>query len=112
MSKVQRILITFDTHTPYLAFRVRELQREIERRGLGALIELEVLLIALEETSYQWEAGHLSELYGGVSVRALTDKFRGLGFGTWLKWTTIKTSFAMLFHYLKASPPSDVCWRV
>jgi glycosyltransferase involved in cell wall biosynthesis len=104
MSKVQRILITFDTHTPYLAFRVRELQREIERRGLGALIELEVLLIALEETSYQWEAGQLSELYGGVPVRALTDKFRGLGFGTWLKWTTIKTSFAMLLHYLKRRP--------
>ncbi len=104
MSKAQRILITFDTHTPYLAFRVRELQREIERRGLAAQIELEVLLIALEETSYQWEAGQLSELYGGVPVRALTDKFRGLGFGTWLKWTTVKTSFKVLAHYLKRRP--------
>jgi glycosyltransferase involved in cell wall biosynthesis len=104
MDKPQRVLITFDTHTPYLAFRVRELQRELERRGWQDRVSLEVVLVALEETSYQWDAGTLSELYGGVPVRALTDKFRGLGFRTWFKWTTIKTTFALLKHYCKRRP--------
>ena len=104
MTKPQRVLITFDTHTPYLAFRVRELQREITRRGWQEMITLEVVLIALEESSYQWEAGELSKLYGGVPVRALTDKFRGLGFRTWFRWTTIKTTAAMAWHYLKHRP--------
>ena len=104
MSAPKRVLITFDTHTPYLAFRVRELQREIVRRGLAEQIAIEVQLIALEETSYKWDAGELSELYGGVTVRAFTDKFRGLGFGTWMKWTTIKTTWSMLWHYLKTRP--------
>ena len=104
MTKPQRVLITFDTHTPYLAFRVRELQREIERRGWQAKVAVEVVLIALEESSYQWEAGELSKLYGGVPVRALTDKFRGLGFRTWFRWTTVKTTAAMAWHYLKRRP--------
>jgi glycosyltransferase involved in cell wall biosynthesis len=63
-----------------------------------------VILVALEETSYQWDAGTLSELYGGVPVRALTDKFRGLGFRTWCKWTTVKTTAALLMHYCKRRP--------
>ena len=60
MTKPRRVLITFDTHTPYLAFRVRALQRAIESQGLQETIRLEVVLIALEETSYQWAGGELS----------------------------------------------------
>lgn len=104
MAKPKRILITFDTHTPYLAFRVRELQREIDARGLTDQISLEVVLIALAETTYQWQAGELSKLYGGVPIRVLTDKFRGLGFRTWFRWTTVKTTAALAWHYLKSRP--------
>ena len=104
MTKPRRVLITFDTHTPYLAFRVRALQRAIEAQGLQETIHLEVLLIALQETSYQWAGGELSRLYGGVPVRALTDKFRGLGFRTWFRWTTVKTTFSLAWHYLKTRP--------
>lgn len=100
----KRVLITFDTHTPYLAFRVRELQRALESRGLADEVKLEVVLIALSETSYQWEAGELSKLYGGVPLRVLTDKFRGLGFRTWFKWTTLKTTAAMAWQYVKLRP--------
>ena len=104
MTKPRRVLITFDTHTPYLAFRVRVLQRAIEAQGLQEMIQLEVLLIALEETSYQWASGELTKLYGGVPVRALTDKFRGLGFRTWVRWTTLKTTCVLAWHYLKTRP--------
>lgn len=104
MAKPKRVLITFDTHTPYLAFRVRELKREIDARGLTDQISLEVVLVALAETTYQWQAGELSKLYGGVSVRVLTDKFRGLGFQTWFRWTTVKTTAALAWHYLKLRP--------
>ena len=104
MSKLRRVLITFDTHTPYLSFRVRALQRTIEARGLQKAIQLEVVLIALEETTYQWAGGELSELYGGVPVRALTNQFRGLGFRTWFRWSTVKTTCALSWHYLKTRP--------
>lgn len=104
MTKPRRVLITFDTHTPYLAFRVRALQHATETQGLKETIRLEVVLIALEETSYQWVGGELSNLYGGVPVHALTDQFRGLGFRTWFRWTTLKTTCAMAWHYLKTRP--------
>ena len=104
MTKPRRVLITFDTHTPYLAFRVRALQHAIETQGLKETIRLEVVLIALEETSYQWAGGELANLYGGIPVRALTDQFRGLGFRTWFRWTTLKTTCAMAWHYLKTRP--------
>jgi len=104
MTKPRRVLITFDTHTPYLAFRVRALQRAIESQGLQETIRLEVVLIALEETSYQWAGGELSKLYGGVPVRALTGQFRGLGFRTWFRWTTFMTTCALAWHYLKTRP--------
>lgn len=104
MSRPLRVLITFDTHTPYLAFRVRELQREIQERGLGEKIQLEVVLIALAETTYQWEAGEMEKLYGAVPVKVLTDRFRGLGFRTWFRWTTVKTTAAIAWHYLKRRP--------
>ena len=104
MTQPRRVLITFDTHTPYLAFRVRALQHAIETQGLKETIRLEVVLIALEETSYQWAGGEHAKLYGGVPVRALTDQFRGLGFRTWFRWTTLKTTCAMAWHYLKTRP--------
>ncbi len=98
------MLITFDTHTPYLAFRVRALQAALQQRKWDGVVRLQVVLIALEETSYQWQAGELSSLYGGVPVRVLTDKFRGLRMRDWFRWTTFKTTCRMAWHYLKLRP--------
>ena len=94
--EMRRILITFDTHTPYLAFRVSALQRAIEERGLSETLKIEVVLIALQEASYGWSAGDLDKLYGGAPVTILSDApFRGLGMKTFLQPGVWKTSLAM-----------------
>ena len=98
------VLIVFDTHTPYLAFRVRELWKAMCARGLDRLLRLEVVLLALDEPTYQWNDAGLSDLYGGVPVRALTDRFRGLGFSTYFRWTTIKSCLRIATILLRMRP--------
>jgi glycosyltransferase involved in cell wall biosynthesis len=76
--KAQRVAILFDSHTPYLAFRVNALQRELVRRGLQEHIELCVILTAANWSSYGWDGQVLQEKYD-VPVHVLTQEFHGLG---------------------------------
>jgi len=76
--KPQRVAILFDSHTPYLAFRVNALQRELMRVGLDKHIELHVILVAANWSSYGWDTGELQSLYE-VPVHVLSKEFRGLG---------------------------------
>lgn len=86
------VLISFDGHTPYLAFRVQSLQREIERRGLSEKIRLRVLLLADTDSNYNWDTKDLEAEYGGVPVTVLMNKFHGLGFRPYLTWLGVKTA--------------------
>lgn len=86
------VLISFDGHTPYLAFRVQSLQREIERRGLAEEIRLRVLLLADTDANYNWDTKDLVAEYGGAPVTVLMDKFHGLGFRPYLTWLGVKTA--------------------
>ncbi len=77
--KPHRVAILFDSHTPYLAFRVNALQRELVRLGLDKQIELHVILVAANWSSYGWDTKDLQGLYE-VPVHVLSKEFRGLGF--------------------------------
>lgn len=91
MATRPNVLISFDGHTPYLAFRVRSLQEEIERRGLADRIRMRVLLLSHTDANYNWETGDLSQEYGGVPVEVLMKDFHGLGFRKYATWLAVKT---------------------
>jgi 1,2-diacylglycerol 3-alpha-glucosyltransferase len=76
--KPKRVCILFDSHTPYLAFRVNALQHELLTRGWGRLIELHVILIGADEKSYQWNQQSLQDQYT-VPLHVLSESFHGLG---------------------------------
>ena len=76
--KPQRVIILFDSHTPYLAFRVNALQREMVKRGLHGKIELHVVLTAAGWSSYGWGADAVQSHYE-VPVHILSKEFHGLG---------------------------------
>lgn len=102
--KRANVLITFDSHTPYLAFRVSALQEEIKRRGMEEEIRLRVLLLGGSDTTYNWDSDQLSEHYGGVPVTVLTEKFHGLGFRKYASGDAIKTTWKALCNVLKERP--------
>ena len=104
MSKPRKVVISFDTHTPYLAFRVSRLAAELRRRGLEDQIQLRVILIAGKETTYGWEGSSFEEQYGGVPVKVLTKTFRGLGLRGYFRFTTVKTTLKFFWNLIKLRP--------
>ncbi len=81
--KQTNLLAIFDSHTPYLAFRLNALHREIEARGLSDRLHLEIVLIGAEEKSYGWEGEGLQSFYD-AKLHVLSDQFRGLGMRSFL----------------------------
>jgi glycosyltransferase involved in cell wall biosynthesis len=98
------VLVTFDSHTPYLAFRVSALQKEIEKRGLGDRIRLRVLLLGATDSTYGWHSDQLSAEYGGVPVKVLTEKFHGLGFRNYATALALRTTWLVLWNVLRERP--------
>ncbi|WP_411846116.1 glycosyltransferase family 4 protein [Roseibacillus persicicus] len=98
------VLISFDGHTPYLAFRVKSLQEEIEKRGLSDQIRMRVLLSANTDSNYNWEAEDLNAEYGGVPVTILMDKFHGLGFRPYFTALGFKTAWKTFCNVLSNRP--------
>ena len=77
------LLAVFDSHTPYLAFRLNAFQDALVARGLGDDVRLEIVLIGAEEASYGWEGDGLQALYK-APVTVLSHRFRGLGMRSFL----------------------------
>jgi glycosyltransferase involved in cell wall biosynthesis len=102
--KKPNVLIAFDSHTPYLAYRVRELQRELERRGMVDAVRLKVILLGAKEASYSWEAGDVEREYGGVPVKVLTKAFHGLGFRAYFSVLAVKTCWKMALELIRTRP--------
>lgn len=98
------VLVTFDSHTPYLAFRVSSLQAELKRRGLDQQVRMRVLLLGASDTTYNWDSFQLTEQYGGVPVTVLTEKFHGLGFKAYASKLALKTTWEVLKNILKERP--------
>ena len=98
------VLITFDSHTPYLAFRVRCLQEEIEQRRLTEKIRLRVLLLSSHDPNYSWKQDDLEAEYGGVPVTIFPDKFHGLGFRAYGSKLALKTAWNT-FVDVASTPP-------
>jgi glycosyltransferase involved in cell wall biosynthesis len=98
------VLITFDTHTPYLAFRVSKLQEELVRRGLQEQYRLHVILLAATEATYQWELGDLQKLYGGVPVEVLSEKWRHQSLKAFLMPSAWKNCLRLGWRFLKLRP--------
>ncbi len=72
------IIAIFDSHTPYLAFRLNAFHDAIERRGLSDKLKLEIVLIGAEEASYGWDGESLQSQYH-APIHILSSRFRGLG---------------------------------
>jgi glycosyltransferase involved in cell wall biosynthesis len=102
--KRANVLITFDSHTPYLAYRVRALQRELGRRGLGEVVRLRVVLWGAKETSYRGDEGDVERESGGVPVRVLTEAFHGLGFRAYFSWGALKTCWKLAGELIRVRP--------
>lgn len=100
----RNVLITFDSHTPYLAFRVRALQKELERRGLTEQVRPRVLLLGASDASYNWEGEALEDQYGGVPVTVLTEQFHGLGFRAYASRLALRTTWKVVVNVLKERP--------
>ena len=98
------VLISFDGHTPYLAFRVRALQNEIKKRGLEDDIRLRVVLLADTDSNYNWDTEDLIKEYGGVPVKILMDRFHGLGFRPYFTKLAIQTAWRTTMDILKQRP--------
>ena len=81
--KPKRLLAIFDSHTPYLAFRLNAWQEAMEARGLAEQFPLEVVLIGAEEASYGWKGEGLQKLYK-MPITVLSNRFRGLGMRSFL----------------------------
>jgi glycosyltransferase involved in cell wall biosynthesis len=102
--KSKTVLISFDTHTPYLAFRVSRLAAELRRRGLEDAVKLRVVLIAGKESTYGWEGEEFEAQYGGVPVTTLSKTFRGLGLRGYFRLSTLKTCVKFFGQLLKHRP--------
>ena len=102
--KPKTVLISFDTHTPYLAFRVSRLAAELRRRGLDGQVKLRVVLIAGKEATYGWEGEAFEAQYGGVPVTTLSKTFRGLGLRGYFKLSTFKTCAKFFGQLIKHRP--------
>ncbi|MFT4637738.1 MAG: glycosyltransferase involved in cell wall biosynthesis [Verrucomicrobiales bacterium] len=81
--KPVHLLAVFDSHTPYLAFRLNAFQDAIAARGLADRLRIEIVLIGAEEASYGWEGEGLQALYK-APVTVLSHRFRGLGMRSFL----------------------------
>ncbi len=102
--KPRNVVICFDTHTPYLAFRVSRLAAELRRKGLDDRVRLHVVLIAGKESTYGWDGEAFEAQYGGVPVSVLSSTFRGLGLRGYFKVSTAKTCLRFFFKLLKLRP--------
>jgi glycosyltransferase involved in cell wall biosynthesis len=100
----RNVLITFDSHTPYLVYRITALQAELERRGLADQIRLRVLLLGASDSSYSWEGDALNGKYDGVPVAVLTEKFHGLGFKAYFSKLAFRTTWKVFINVLKERP--------
>jgi glycosyltransferase involved in cell wall biosynthesis len=98
------VLITWDSHTPFLAFRVAALQKEIQRRQLDEQYRIRVLLLGGKDTTYNWDGDHISALYGGVQVTVLTDEFHGLGLRRYASWAAVRTTWRAVLNVLNDRP--------
>ena len=98
------VLITFDSHTPYLAFRVKALQEEIEKRNLADKIRLRVLLLSTKDPNYNWKDGEIEAEYGGVPVTILPHQFHGLGFRSYASGLALKTVWETFCDILSNKP--------
>ncbi|MEM8953588.1 MAG: glycosyltransferase [Verrucomicrobiota bacterium] len=102
--KRANVVITFDSHTPYLAYRVRELQGALERRGLLGRVRMRVILLGAKESSYDWDEGDLAREYGGVPVTVLTDAFHGLGIRAYLSGAAARTCWKLAWELVRTRP--------
>ena len=102
--KSKTVLISFDTHTPYLAYRVAQLAGELRRRGLEGQVRLRVVLIAGKESTYGWEGEEFERQYGGVPVSVLSPTFRGLGLRAYFRLSTLKTCSKFFWLLLRLRP--------
>lgn len=98
------VLITFDSHTPYLAFRVTALQNEIVKRGLEDKIRLRVLLLSTKDPNYNWQDGEIEAEYGGVPVTIFPHQFHGLGFRSYASSLALRTAWETLVDVLSNKP--------
>jgi len=101
--KPHRVGILFDSHTPYLAFRVNAIQRELVARGWDKFIELHVILSGADEKSYQWDLKNLRNEYT-VPLHVLTDTFHGLGLHTFFHPSVPKLCAKLTAFYFKMNP--------
>ncbi|MEM7383869.1 MAG: glycosyltransferase [Verrucomicrobiota bacterium] len=83
MSESVNILALFDSHTPYLSFRLNAFCEDLKKRGLDDRIKVHVVWIGAEEKSYGWGGEKLQDLYQ-APVHVLSDAFRGLGMKSFL----------------------------
>ena len=98
------VLITFDSHTPYLAFRVTALQKEIEKRGLEEKIRLRVLLLSTKDPNYNWQDGEIESEYAGVPVTIFPHQFHGLGFRSYASGLALRTAWETFVDVLSNKP--------
>ncbi len=98
------VLITFDSHTPYLAFRVKALQEEIEKRDLTEKIRLRVLLLSTKDANYNWQEGEIEGEYGGVPVTIFPHPFHGLGFRAYASSLALRTTWETFINILAERP--------
>lgn len=98
------VLITFDSHTPYLAFRVKALQEEIEKRKLTEKIRLRVLLLSTKDPNYNWQEGQIESEYGGVPVTIFPHQFHGLGFRSYASSLALRTAWETFIDILSNKP--------
>jgi glycosyltransferase involved in cell wall biosynthesis len=101
--KPQRVAIFFDSHTPYLAFRVNALHDELVRLGFEKHIELHVILTAADWSSYGWAQDGLQGLYK-VPVHVLSKEFHGLGLHAFFHASLPKIFIKLTSLYLKLRP--------
>lgn len=101
--KPQRVAILFDSHTPYLAFRVNALQRELGKLGLRGHIELHVILIGADWAEYGWAPQGLQGLYD-VPVHVLSKEFHGLGLRSFFHRTVPGNLLKLAALYYKLRP--------
>jgi len=101
--KPKRVGILFDSHTPYLAFRVNALQQELVARGFDRFVELHVILSGADEKSYQWDQQNLRDRYS-VPLHVLTNTFHGLGLHTFLHPSLPKIFTKLTLLYFRLRP--------
>ena len=101
--KPHRVAILFDSHTPYLSFRVNALQKELLARGWEKHIELHVILIAADWSTYGWNSTGLQGLYE-VPVHVLSKEFHGLGLKSVLHPSVPKMLLKLSVLYYRLRP--------